>query len=121
MPIYNNDLAGLVTWDTRGSYTGKVSCASLGIPVGVIIIEAVIIAKINNNDNVVVSITIPYNDNNVTYTKIRSGYFQNDSNGGYVDFAINNGGDSFKLHNAYLNGTDVGSTTTWTVYYRWKM
>ena len=41
-----------------------------------------------------------------------------DPNGGFVDFLIN--GSGVTLHNAYLNGSDVESTTTWTVYYKYN-
>jgi len=123
----NNDMTRyLHRWNKISALTGKVTCSTLGMSVGVNIYEVIITAKLDNNDNVAVSVHIPYVYHNERkqflvpeLTKIRAGYFQNSSNGGFADFKINNAGDSFSLHNAYLNGNDVSSTTTWTIYYRW--
>jgi len=89
--------------------------------------EVIVVAKLQNNNNVILSVHIPYiynstnNTSGTSYTKIRSGYFQNGSNGGYADFAINDSGNYIQLHNAYLNGNDVSSSTVWEVYYRYKI
>lgn len=46
----------------------------------------------------------------------RTGYYLSGSNGGCADFNISQ--SSINLNIAWLNGNQVTSTTTWSVYYR---
>ena len=111
--------------DTSGPYTGKVTSTSLGT-LYVDILEILIIANIGAGlgYNVNIPVHIPCIQNTggsyspvVTY--MRSGYYQNNNNGGFVDFQVVDNGDKIALHNAYLNGSDVASSVTWNIYYRY--
>lgn len=110
--VVNNNADATHVWKSVGNTTGSTSIALSGT-----INELLAVVKVANNDNVALSIVIPFNILKTTNTGFNSGYV-NQGLGVSAGCRVLATTTSINLSIAYLNGNDSLSTSTMTVYYR---